>query len=69
MLIIYRIVSYSPHGKERTAMKPQKLALLALIVVSITLPGVLLLNNKTLCDISFRSGGTEVVAHMAYESR
>ncbi|ECJ5901963.1 Hok/Gef family protein, partial [Salmonella enterica subsp. diarizonae] len=35
-------------------MKPQKLALLALIVVSITLLGVLLLNNKTLCDVSFR---------------
>ncbi|AXC72999.1 type I toxin-antitoxin system hok family toxin [Salmonella enterica subsp. diarizonae serovar 48:i:z] len=50
-------------------MKPQKLALLALIVVSITLPGVLLLNNKNLRDVSFRSGGTEVVAHMAYESR
>ncbi|ECI5662816.1 Hok/Gef family protein, partial [Salmonella enterica subsp. diarizonae] len=33
-------------------MKPQKLALLALIVVSITLLGVLLLNNKTLCDVS-----------------
>lgn len=49
-------------------MKPQKLALLALIVVSITLLGVLLLNNKTLCDVSFRSGGTELVAHMAYES-
>ncbi|EIN0891329.1 Hok/Gef family protein, partial [Salmonella enterica] len=32
-------------------MKPQKLALLALIVVSITLLGVLLLNNKTLCDV------------------
>ncbi|EAU9427448.1 Hok/Gef family protein, partial [Salmonella enterica] len=32
-------------------MKPQKLALLALIVVSITLLGALLLNNKTLCDV------------------
>ncbi|EIN0892896.1 Hok/Gef family protein, partial [Salmonella enterica] len=32
-------------------MEPQKLALLALIVVSITLLGVLLLNNKTLCDV------------------
>ncbi|EPC4838321.1 type I toxin-antitoxin system Hok family toxin [Salmonella enterica] len=50
-------------------MKPQKLALLALIVVSITLLGALLLNNKTLCDVSFRSGRTEVVAHMAYEPR
>ncbi|MGG6052165.1 Hok/Gef family protein [Salmonella enterica] len=27
------------------------------------------MNNKTLCDVSFRSGGTEVVAHMAYASR
>ncbi|ECF2367663.1 Hok/Gef family protein [Salmonella enterica subsp. enterica serovar Mountpleasant] len=46
-------------------MKPQKLALLALIVVSITYLGVLLLSNKILCDVSFRSGGTEIVAHMA----
>ncbi|HHR8280209.1 TPA: Hok/Gef family protein [Salmonella enterica subsp. enterica serovar Muenchen] len=50
-------------------MKPQKMALLALIVVGITLLGVLLLSNKNLCDVSFRSGKTEVVAHMAYESR
>lgn len=56
-------------SRRNEAMKPQKLALLALIVVSITLLGALLLNNKTLCDVSFRSGGTEVVAHMAYESR
>lgn len=56
-------------SRRNEAMEPQKLALLALIVVSITLLGVLLLNNKTLCDVSFRSGGTEVVAHMAYESR
>ncbi|PWI80310.1 type I toxin-antitoxin system hok family toxin, partial [Enterobacter sp. CGMCC 5087] len=38
-------------------MKPQKLALMALIVIGITLLGVLLLNNKNLCDVSFRSGG------------
>ncbi|EAY3718169.1 Hok/Gef family protein [Salmonella enterica] len=50
-------------------MEPQKLALMALIVVSITLLGVLLLNNKHLCDVSFRSDKTEIVAHMAYESR
>ncbi|HGB5008783.1 TPA: Hok/Gef family protein [Salmonella enterica subsp. diarizonae serovar 61:r:-] len=50
-------------------MKPLKAALIALIVVSLTLLGVLLLNNKNLCDVSFRSGGTELVAHMAYESR
>ncbi|EBE6296446.1 type I toxin-antitoxin system hok family toxin [Salmonella enterica] len=37
-------------------MKPQKLSLLALILVSITFLGVLLLNNKKLCDTSFRSG-------------
>ncbi|HFW3112009.1 TPA: Hok/Gef family protein [Salmonella enterica subsp. diarizonae serovar 61:r:-] len=50
-------------------MKPLKAALIALIVVSLTLLGVLLLNNKNLCDVSFRSGGAELVAHMAYESR
>ncbi len=50
-------------------MKPLKAALIALIVVSLTLLGVLLLNNKNLCDVSFRSGGTELVAHMAYASR
>ncbi|HHR4771605.1 TPA: hypothetical protein ACS55J_003266 [Salmonella enterica] len=26
---------------------------------------MLLLSNKILCDVSFRSGGTEIVAHMA----
>lgn len=50
-------------------MKLQKLALMALIVIGITLLGALLLNNKNLCDVSFRSGGTEIVAHMAYETR
>lgn len=50
-------------------MKPLKAALIALIVVSLTLLGVLLLNNKNLCDVSFRSGRTELVAHMAYASR
>ncbi|EBS1324000.1 Hok/Gef family protein [Salmonella enterica subsp. enterica serovar Worthington] len=50
-------------------MEPQKLALFALIVLSITLLGVLLLRNENLCDVSFRSGGTELVAHMAYETR
>lgn len=50
-------------------MKPQKPALVALIVISITLLGVLLLTNKKLCEVRFRSGGTEVVASMAYESR
>lgn len=50
-------------------MEPQKLALLALIVISITLLGALLLNNKNLCDVSFRNGGMEIVAHMAYETR
>lgn len=49
-------------------MKPQKLALLALMVVSITCLGVLLLSNETLCYVSFRSGGTEIVAYMAYAS-
>ncbi len=51
------------------AMEPQKLALLALIVVSAVCLGALLLSNKNLCDVSFRSGKTEIVAHMAYESR
>lgn len=50
-------------------MKPQRMALMALIVIGITLLGVLLLNNQHLCDVSFRSGGTEIVAHMAYETR
>ncbi|WP_257014301.1 type I toxin-antitoxin system Hok family toxin [Serratia fonticola] len=50
-------------------MKPQKLALMALIVVSIALLGALLLNKNNLCDVSFRSGGMEIVAHMAYETK
>ncbi|WP_223497880.1 MULTISPECIES: Hok/Gef family protein [unclassified Serratia (in: enterobacteria)] len=58
-----------PKGKEKKAMEPRKLALMALIVVSITLLGVLLLNKNNLCEVSFRSGGTEIVAHMAYETK
>ncbi|EAP7866737.1 Hok/Gef family protein [Salmonella enterica] len=50
-------------------MEPQKLALIALIVVGAACLGALLLGNKHLCDVSFRSGKTEIVAHMAYESR
>lgn len=51
------------------AMEPLKAALLALIVVGAVCLGVLLLSNKHLCDVSFRSGKTEIVAHMAYASR
>lgn len=51
------------------AMEPQKLALIALIVVGAVCLVALLLGNKHLCDVSFRSGKTEIVAHMAYESR
>ncbi|AXC64651.1 hypothetical protein DOE63_02725 [Salmonella enterica subsp. diarizonae serovar 59:z10:-] len=69
MLVTYKDASYRPKGQGERGYEATKLALLALIVVSITLLGVLLLNNKTLCDVSFRSGGTEVVAHMAYASR
>lgn len=50
-------------------MEPQKPALLALIVISVTLLGALLFNNKNLCDVRFRSGDTEIVVHMAYETR
>ncbi|HHL0958989.1 TPA: Hok/Gef family protein [Serratia marcescens] len=50
-------------------MEPQKLALVALVVIGATLLGALLLNKSNLCDVSFRSGGTEIVAHMAYETR
>ncbi|EAP0944953.1 Hok/Gef family protein [Salmonella enterica] len=50
-------------------MEPQKLALIALIVAGAVCLGALLLSNKNLCDVSFRSGKTEIVAHMAYESR
>ncbi|OHI10042.1 hypothetical protein A7S16_18290 [Salmonella enterica] len=69
MLDTLKIASYVPYGKENEAMEPQKVALLALIVVGAVCLGALLLSNKNLCDVSFRSGKTEIVAHMAYESR
>ncbi|EAA7440294.1 Hok/Gef family protein [Salmonella enterica] len=50
-------------------MESQKLALLALIVVGAVCLGTILLSNKNLCDVSSHSGKTEIVAHMAYESR
>ncbi|BBQ84026.1 MULTISPECIES: Hok/Gef family protein [Enterobacteriaceae] len=50
-------------------MEPRKSALLALIVIGITLLCALLFNNKNLCDVRFRSGETEIVVHMAYETR
>ncbi|EAP9510869.1 type I toxin-antitoxin system hok family toxin [Salmonella enterica] len=31
--------------------------------------GSLVRNNKHLCDVSFRGGKAEIVAHMVYESR
>ncbi|EKS7765890.1 Hok/Gef family protein [Edwardsiella piscicida] len=49
-------------------MEPHKPALIALIVISITLLGILLLTKQNLCDVSFRSGKVEIVAHMAYGS-
>lgn len=69
MLDTCRLASYMPEGKEKKAMEPQKLALMALIVVSIALLGALLINKNNLCDVSFRSGGTEIVARMAYETK
>uniref|UniRef100_UPI0032E3685C Hok/Gef family protein n=1 Tax=Salmonella enterica TaxID=28901 RepID=UPI0032E3685C len=51
------------------AVESQKLALLALIVVGAVCLGTILLSNKNLCDVSSHSGKTEIVAHMAYESR
>ncbi|HAT1681648.1 TPA: type I toxin-antitoxin system Hok family toxin [Klebsiella oxytoca] len=69
MLVTLKIASYSPYGKEKTAMEPLKAALIALIVVSAVCLGALLLSKKNLCDVSFRNGNTELVAHMAYESR
>ncbi|EBN8996684.1 hypothetical protein AO411_2030215 [Salmonella enterica subsp. enterica serovar Sarajane] len=69
MLRNIKIASYVPYGKENEAMEPQKLALLALIVVGAVCLGALLLSNKNLCDVTFKSGKTEIVAHMAYESR
>ncbi|EHE1280853.1 Hok/Gef family protein [Salmonella enterica] len=39
-------------------MEPLKAALIALIVVGVVCLGALLLGNKHLCDVSFRSGKT-----------
>lgn len=69
MLRNIRVAHLPAERQGVLAMKPQKPALFALIVISITLLGVLLLTNKKLCEVRFRSGGTEVVASMAYESR
>ncbi|ECT1021317.1 type I toxin-antitoxin system hok family toxin [Salmonella enterica] len=50
-------------------MEPLKAALTALIIAGAVYLGSLLLTNKHLCDVSFRSGKAEIVAHMAYASR
>lgn len=51
-------------------MQPQKRVLvMILIIIGIVFLGTLLLSKTNLCDVSIRSGRTEIVAHMAYESK
>ncbi|EOV1814035.1 Hok/Gef family protein [Salmonella enterica subsp. diarizonae serovar 18:I,v:z] len=68
MLDTLKIASYMPYGKEKRGYGATKTSVNS---ADRCWCGVLrcALGNKNLCDVSFRSGKTEIVAHMAYESR
>ncbi len=68
MLDNIRLASYPPKGKDKEAIMPQKLVVMALVVICITVLVFTWMTRKTLCEIRIRSGGTEVAAMMAYES-
>lgn len=60
--------SFLPTARQgEQIMSKRKAILIAIITVSITLMGVLLIMRKSLCEIHIRSGQTEISAFMAYE--
>lgn len=63
-----RLASYVPKGKEKQAMKQQKVMLIALIVICLTVIVTALVTRKDLCEVRIRTGQTEVAVFVDYES-
>lgn len=63
-----KVASYPPKGKEAEAEMPQKLVLLSLIVICLTLIAFTWLTRSSLCELHIKQGDTEVAAILAYES-
>lgn len=64
---IQMLASYSPHGKEKKAMKSNTLVL-CLLIVCLTILAFTLLTRKTLYELRIRDGNKEVAASMACKS-
>lgn len=63
-----KVASCKPKGKETEAMMPQKLVVLSLIVICVTLIVFTWLTRSSLCELHIKQGGTEVAAILAYEA-
>ncbi|WP_420875404.1 Hok/Gef family protein [Photorhabdus aegyptia] len=62
-------VSLLPGKKQgEKAMKPQKIAILSLIIICVTLLIFTWITRGSICKLHIKRGNTEVAAIMAYES-
>ncbi|EED1397501.1 type I toxin-antitoxin system Hok family toxin [Escherichia coli] len=68
MLVTYRLPLTDRKVKEKQAMKQQKVMLIALIVICITVVVTALVTRKDLCEVRIRTGQTEVAVFVDYES-
>jgi protein HokB len=58
------LASYSPHGKEKKAMKHNTLVM-CLLIVCMTILAFTLLTRQSLYELRIRDGNKEVAASMA----
>jgi protein HokB len=64
-----RLAAYPPKGKEKSAMKlPRNALIWCVLIVCLTLLIFTFLTRKSLCEIRYKDGTREVAAFMAYES-
>ncbi len=64
-----KVASYPPKGKAAEAEMPQKLVLISLIVICITLIAFTWITRSSLCELRVKQGDTEVAAILAYEAK
>ncbi|KQN50327.1 hypothetical protein ASE93_22885 [Serratia sp. Leaf50] len=67
-IINIRLASYPPKGKDKGAMMPQKLKVLSLLVVCVTIIMFTYITRNSLCELHIKQGKTEVAAIMACDS-
>ncbi|NMP27846.1 Hok/Gef family protein [Rahnella sp. SAP-1] len=63
-----RLASYPPKGKDKEAIMPQKIVVLSLVVICVTIVMFTWITRNTLCELRIRQGSTEVAAIMACDS-